>query len=225
MQRLASDLVLLFGFQLRSIRERTTCGLFLAVMLVLAVYGIDVFFTLVQPNLAMAGENKQARHLVHTTALSPANRDKSIPLATITTSVYEAKIHWAIPYIPLSPDELLVQAAPGNRFIVLDMSYRNTSTDREVDMGWITLTTVVQDECGRQYFAEPLAIASLQREYAFPQHEVHYQRMRGKLRPGEVYRTTIIGFEAPASVNNFILIMEDGGTQKHKLHKTSFRVR
>lgn len=222
---MASDFGVLFGFQLRSFRERTTCGLFLAVMLLLIVYGIDVFFTLVQPNMAIAVETKLQRYGTNTTTLSPANRDRSIPLATINSSVYEAKVHWAIPYVPFSPDELLVQAAPGNRFVVLDMSYRNITTNREVDMGWITLTTVIQDECGREYFAEPLAIASLQREYDFPQHEVQYRGMRGKLKPGEVFRTTIIGFEAPATVNNFILIMEDGGTQKHKLHKTSFMVR
>ncbi|MBB1284320.1 hypothetical protein HRH25_08055 [Flavisolibacter sp. BT320] len=225
MQHIASDLVLLFGFQLRSFRERTTCGILLAFVLILWVYFLDVLLMLVQPNAAIAGETIKLRTHTSTTALPTTYHDKSKPLATITTSVYEAKIHWAIPYIPSSPDELLVQAAPGNRFVVLDMSYRNITTDKEADMGWVTLTTVIRDERGREYFSEPLAIASLQREYAFPGHENQYRRMRGKLKPGEVVRTTIIGFEAPASIDNFILYMEDGESQKHTVHEASFRVR
>lgn len=225
MQRIASGFVLLFGFELRSFRERTICGIFLAFGLVLSVYFIDVFFMLFQPNVVIAGETVRQRPITTTTTLATAYRDRSAPLATITTSVYEARMHWAIPYVPFSPDELLLQAAPGNRYIVLDMSYRNITTDKEVDMGWVTLTAVIRDECGREYFSEPLSIASLQREYAFPNHETQYQRMRGTLQPGEEARTTILGFEAPATIDQFILYMEDGDPEKHTVYKANFKVR
>lgn len=225
MQRIASGFVLLFRPEMRSFRERTICGVALAFGLVLLVYFIDVFFTLLQPNVINASETLRQRSVTTTASIPTAYRDKSAPLATITTSVYEAKVHWAIPYVPLSQDELLLQAAPGNRFIILDMSYRNTTTDKEVDMGWVTLTAVIKDECGREYFSEPLSIASLQREYAFPNHETQYRRMRGTLQPGEEARTTILGFEAPAAIDNFILNMEEGDTEKNTVHMASFRVR
>lgn len=225
MQQNAFDHVLLFGFQLRSFRERTTCGIALAFVLVLSVYGINVCMTLLPPNVVIAEEGRQRQAIPYTATLPPAFRDKSSSLATITTPVYEAKIHWAIPYIPMSPDELLVQAAPGNRFVVLDMSYRNLTKEKEVDMGWVTLTAMVKDECGREYFSEPLVIASLQREYDFPHHENQYQRMRGKLKPGEVCRTTILGFEAPAAIANFTLYLEEGDPNKHTVYQAGFRVR
>ncbi|HEV7333909.1 MAG TPA: hypothetical protein VGN63_22940 [Flavisolibacter sp.] len=225
MQKNISVHITLSNFQLKSFWERTVFGIVLAVFFLLMVYSIDVITMHVKSPSHQASNMVHKADVLHSTALVAGIRNKSLPLATITTSVYEANIHWAIPYIPMSPDELLVKAKPGYRFIVLDMSYQNISPNQEVDMGIVTLTTIIQDECGREYYSEPLAIASLQREYSFPHHEEHYQRMRGLLKPGDVFRTTIIGFEAPVAVNNFVITMEDGGANSHKLHKAIFSVK
>lgn len=224
MQRFASEIVGLFGFQMRSLRERTTCGFLMATVLLLGVYSIDLFTTIVNAKILTTRSEQQAAGRQLATPIVPIKHNTLLSLGTVTTSVFEATIHWAIPYKPLSPDELLLEVKQGYRYVVLDMSFRNLSSEKDVDLGMVILTSLVQDECGRVYFAEPLAIASLQRDYPFPQHEEQYKKMRGILKPGESCRTTVIAFEAPEEVNSFILTMEDG-SGSNKVHKTKFTVR
>jgi hypothetical protein len=225
MQQNLTQVVFLLGFQLKSVRERITCGIVLAFVFLLTAYGIDLLTAGIQTQLNEAGPVAAGIERVKTAPLHSRHPVKPAAGGTINTSVYEAKIHWAIPYVPLSPDEMLIKARPGYRFVVLDMSFRNTTRDQEVDMRLALLTATLRDEQDREYFSDALAIASLQREYPFPQHDLSYSKIRGVLKPGEVYRTTIFAFEVPVDRKNFILVMEDGGRKKHQLHRASFSVK
>ncbi len=215
----------LFGFQMRSHRERTTLGIVIATMLLLLFYSIGLLMNTVNENPRIASVEMPAARKAQTKMIESVPEAKMLPLGTIKSSVFDVTIHWAIPYKPVSPDELLLEAKEGHHFVVLDISYRNTSTDQEADLGMVILTTTIKDECGREYYSDPLAIASLQREYPFPQHEAQYRKMRGVLKPGEFCRTTIIAFEAPEAIKSFILSMPDGDSRSTELHETKFTVR
>ncbi|RYZ59180.1 MAG: hypothetical protein EOO14_08725 [Chitinophagaceae bacterium] len=225
MQRNLLVFVSLFGFQMRSQRERTTCGIVMATGLLLVVYNIGLLSNLLTTKSLLASYAVQGAGNEQMKMIQPIAENNTLPLGTIRTSVFDVNIHWAIPYKPISPDELLLETKDGFQYVVLDISYRNISPDQEADLGMVILTTTIKDECGRVYYAEPLAIASLQREYPFPKHEEQYRKMRGVLKPGEYCRTTIIAFEAPVSVKNFILSMADGDSRSTIQHETKFTMR
>src|SRR5688572_3776385 len=108
MQRIASEIVVLFGFQMRSLRERTTCGFLIATVLLLSVYSIDVFTTIVNAKILSTQNERHKGDRQLTTPIVPFQQNTVVSLGAVTTSVLKAIVHWAIPYMPISPDELLL---------------------------------------------------------------------------------------------------------------------
>ena len=132
-------------------------------------------------------------------------------IATIKTPAYEAKIHQAIAFLPKDDGVGLMKVKPGNRFIVLDMSVRNTAKEEEIDMGQILLSSKVTDDKGREYRFNAMAIAAYTLSNPDPAHQAQYNAMWGKMKPGDFYRTTVFGLEAPASTKNFVISMKEDG--------------
>ena len=161
--------------------------------------------------------------LPESTTKRSGQRKKAPALATISTPAYEAKLYWAIPFIPRGSGEGLIEADSGSQFILLDVSIQNTTTDKVIDMGEVLLTAKVRDEEGREYTSDPLIIAAFNLEYPFPGHREQYRSMKGALMPGAVHRTVVFGFEAPASFRNFVLVLEEGdSSQSNTIYEAPF---
>ena len=94
----------------------------------------------------------------------------------------------------------------GHQFVVLDMSVRNTSNE-PIAMGEILLSTKVKDESGKDINLSITAVAAYTYTYPSPIHQQQYNAMWGTLKPGEFYRTTVYGMEAPKETRSFVLSM------------------
>lgn len=156
-------------------------------------------------------------------------RDKATeaaPFATITTPAYVARIYQAIAFVPKNDGMGLMKIKPGHRYVVLDMSVQNTTKEKQVDMGQILLATRVRDEKGREYRMNAMAIAAYTLSNPNPQHQAQYNALWGKLKPGDLYRTTVFGMEVPEGVKKFVISMrEDGDVLKDsKRHEAPFSV-
>jgi hypothetical protein len=145
-------------------------------------------------------------------------------VATITAPAYVAKIHKAIAFVPKNDGIGLMKVKPGHHFVVLDMSVRNTSAKKEVDMGQILLNTKVSDEKGKEYRFSAMAVAAYTLDNPDPQHQAQYNAMWGKLKPGDFYRTVVFGLEVPEGHKNFVLSMgeNDDALKDGKRYEVKF---
>lgn len=145
-------------------------------------------------------------------------------IATITAPAYVAKVHRSIAFVPKNDGMGMMKVKKGHHFVVLDMSVRNTSKKQEVDMGQILLSTKVTDEKGNEYRLNPMAIAAYTLDNPNPQHQVQYNAMWSKLKPGDFYRTTVFGMEVPDGTKNFVLNMKEDGDvfKESKRHTAKF---
>ena len=149
------------------------------------------------------------------TAEAPAP-DDGTAIATITAPAFVSKIHHAIAFVPKNDGGVgMMKLKPGYRYVVLDMSVRNTSKSKEVDMGQILLTAKISDDKGKEYRHNAMAIAAYTLDNPDPHHQAQYNALWGKLKPGDFFRTVVFGIEAPESAKNFVISMkEDGDTFK-----------
>jgi hypothetical protein len=178
--------------------------------------------------LTACSENKQANPAVETQVKSatsepikevkqkseaetPAVPEDGPAMATIAAPEYEAKLYRAVAFLPGHDGAGMIKVKPGNRFIVLDMSVRNTSKSKEVDMGQILLSATVADEKGKEYRFNAMAVAAYTLDNPDPRHQAQYNALWGKLKPGDFYRTTVFGLEVPANAKNFVLSMKENG--------------
>ena len=155
---------------------------------------------------ALAHQQKQAGAAASKLGNKAAGKKIKKSLATIQTADYEVNLHWAIPFTPRSHGEGLVQADSGSHFVLLDLSVKNTSAERAVDVGELLLSAKIRDNNGGEYASDPLVIAAFNLEYPYPNHQAQYQSLKGILQPGESGRTIVLGFEAPAGVKQFSLL-------------------
>jgi hypothetical protein len=225
MQQRFSQFPFLFASRLKSRYYRPIYGVVLAAVLLFTVYSTKEVATFLEPLLSKGSIN-QSKNISQTRSPASQLRKNEAPaLATITTPVYEAKLYWAVPFIPRNAAMGLIQADSGHQFILLDIAVRNITTDKHVDMGTILLTTTVRDEKGREYFSDALVIAAFNLEFPYPQHHTQYSAMKGILPPGASHRTIAFGFEAPADAKHFVLSMENGtNCNVNKLYEASFTI-
>jgi hypothetical protein len=212
-----------FIFRMKSRRQQMTSVVFFYALLLFSVYGASrVVTSLFQTHPNQASQTKINNAQGSKTA-AIRKRKSAATLTSITTATYEAKLYWAIPFVPRQQSVGLIQAEPGNRFVLLDMAVRNTTTNRHVNMGDVLLTAKVRDEQGREYFSNPLVIAAFNLEYPNRHHHALTTAMKGVLAPGAEYRTVIFGFEAPVEMRNFLLQMEEEHSgNEYKLYEAPF---
>lgn len=147
-------------------------------------------------------------------------------LATISTPDYELKIFKALPFIPKNDGASLMKLKQGNRYVVLDLSVHNKGNAKELDMAQVLLSAKLRDKKGRTYPLNAMAVAAFTLDNPDPQHQAQYNALWGKLKPGDVYRTTALGFEVPEEAKEFVLSMnaDDNSLQESKRQEAKFRV-
>jgi hypothetical protein len=208
---------------MKSMRQRTTSVVFFSALLLFTVYCASrVAASLLQTHPHPASQSK-TNNAQWSKPAATRKREAAATLTSITTATYEAKLYWAIPFLPRQQSVGLIEAEPGNRFVLLDIAVRNTTTNKHVDMGAVLSTAKVRDEQGREYLSNPLIIAAFNLEYPNLHHHALTIAMKGVLAPGAEYRTVIFGFEAPVEVRNFSLLMdEEHSCNEYKLYEAPF---
>lgn len=178
--------------------------------------------------LTACGENKKAAPTMETqvksaTTTTPKETTKSEEktettkpedgpaIATLTSPEYVAKVHRAIAFVPKNDGMGMMKVKPGHHYVVLDMSVRNTSKNKDVDMGQVLLSTKVTDEKGKEYRFNAMAIAAYTLDNPDPQHQAQYNAMWSKIKPGEFYRTVVFGLDVPDGAKNFVISMKEDG--------------
>ncbi len=158
-----------------------------------------------------------------TTATPP---EDGAAIATINAPDYVVVVHKAIAFIPKDDGAGLMKIKQGHRYVVLDLSVRNTSKNKEVDMGQILLSSKVRDEKGKAYNLNAMAIAAYTLNNPDPHQQAQYNQMWSKIKPGDFYRTIAYGLEVPESAKNFVIsLKEDGDIFKDtKRHEATFSV-
>ena len=187
--------------------------------------------------LSACGDNKKeeatATFKTDSSAVMPAKDSAAAPattaqdgpaIATLTAPSFVAKVHNATAFVPTSTTSIF-KVKPRHRFVVLNMSIRNTS-DKEIDMGQILLMTKVTDDKGKDFPLYPGAISAYEHEHPDPQHQLNYTAMWHKMKPGAFYRTEIFGIEVPEGTKNLTISMntEDDLTKKVPIVKASFTI-
>lgn len=159
-------------------------------------------------------------------ATHQAKEDEATALATITAPDYEIKIYGAFAFSPEGSEQNLLKPDSGNQFVVLDMSVLNTSDNKTVDIGKILVSAKVTDEKGTIYPRSALAVEAFELEYPEEEHKAEYRAMKGRLRPGQYYRTTAYGIEAPDTVKNFVIELAEGpaAPKNNKLLQAKFTI-
>lgn len=159
-------------------------------------------------------------------AAEAAVKKRNRSQATIQAPEYEVNLHWAIPFIPRGQGEGLVQIDSGSQFVLLDLSVKNTTSDRAIDMGQILLGAKIRDAEGREYTSDPLVIAAFNLEYPYPDHQAQYRSLKGILQPGKSGRTVLLGFQAPVTAKQFLLILEGTNDPDNStIYKSAFCLR
>ena len=153
-------------------------------------------------------------------AANPPVEESKIP-GTISFPEYELKIYGAFAFVPENNGSSLISTDSGKQYVVLDIAVENLTSYLDIDMGQILLSAKVTDEQGNLYPRNPLAIQAFQREYPDHTNQKDYKALKQKIRPGRYYRATAYGFEAPTTVKNFFITVDEGD-EYHKLQSTRF---
>lgn len=152
----------------------------------------------------------------------PPVEESAVP-GTISFPEYELKIYGAFAFVPENNEASLISTDSGKHYVVLDLSVENLTSYLSIDIGQILLSAKVTDEKGNLYPRNPLAIQAYQMAFPDQTQKADYKALKGKIRPGKYYRTTAYGFEAPTSVRNFLLTVDEGD-EYHKLQATRFSI-
>lgn len=178
-----------------------------------------LFFAACTNKIEVATPAKKAP-VVKAKLVGPPVEESAVP-GTIHFPEYELKIYGAFAFLPESNSTSLISTDSGKQYVVLDIAVENLSSYQTLDIGQILLSAKVTDDAGNLYPRSPLAIQAFQREYPDQTTQAEYKALKGKIRPEKYYRATVYGFEAPASVKNFQLTV-DNGDEYHKLQSTRF---
>ena len=173
----------------------------------LAAFGI-IYACNKSQTAALSGSHTAREKTTRHPAPEATGKKRNRSQATIQATGYEVNLYWAIPFTPRSHGEGLVEADSGSQFVLLDLSVKNTTSDRALDMGQILLGAKIRDTSGREYTSDPLVIAAFNLEYPYPNHKEQYRSLKGILQPGESGRTVMLGFEAPMDARQFLLSLE-----------------
>lgn len=172
-----------------------------------------------QPDVAVPAKKVLA---IKTKTANPPVQESAVP-GTISFPEYELKIYGAFSFEPENNEASLISVDSGKHYVVLDMAVENLTSYLSIDMGQILLSAKVTDEKGNLYPRSPLAIQAYQLAFPDQTQKADYKALKGKIRPGKYYRTTAYGFEAPVSVRNFLLTVDEGD-EYHKLQSTRFSI-
>jgi hypothetical protein len=192
--------------------------------------------------LTACGDNKKTAPIVETKVKSattsvketvaktettkPLQPEEAPAIAIISAPSYVVKVHRGIAFLPENDNIGIMKPKPGYQFVVLDMSVRNISKSKEVDMGQILLSTKITSEKGKEYRLSPMAIAAYTLNNPDPQHQAQYNAAWSKLNPGDFFRTTVLGMEVPIATKTFVISMkEDGDVLKDsRRHEAKFTI-
>ena len=169
---------------------------------------------------AACGGEKRAEPLQETQIKSADSKEankvaEAIPkpedgpaIAILSSPKYVAKIHKAIAFTPKNDGAGMMKVKQGHRFVVLDMSIKHTGSEL-IEMGQILLSVDVKDEKGARYPLNAMAIAAYSYNFPNPGHQAQYEAMWGTMKPGDFFRTTVYGFEAPNGKSHFTISMKE----------------
>jgi hypothetical protein len=181
------------------------------------ILGCGVLFLALSMLIACQRNRSTSNNATKPTTISKAVRPLSSEadtnaLATIEAPDYEVKIYGAFSFVPDGDSAGLITPDADHKFVVFDVAVQNTSENRVVDMGQILLRARITDGAGQIYPNSPLAVRAFELAYPEPEHQLQYRSMRGKIRPGQYYRTTAFGIEAPLAAKDFAITLEEEGS-------------
>jgi hypothetical protein len=126
-------------------------------------------------------------------------------IGAIETDNYTMKLHSVFAYSPQKSDVMANWTPkPGYRFIYLDVSLRNKST-QPLDGGAVFIALKVTDKNGVEYKKPATALAAYTSDHPEAQNLKEYNALWEKFEPNEFHREIIYAVEVPENVNDFIL--------------------
>jgi hypothetical protein len=126
-------------------------------------------------------------------------------IGAIGTDNYTMKLHSVFAYSPQKSDVMANWTPkPGYRFIYLDVSLRNKST-QPLDGGAVFIALKVTDKNGVEYKKPATALAAYTSDHPEAQNLKEYNALWEKFEPNEFHREIIYAVEVPENVNDFIL--------------------
>src|SRR5688572_9529359 len=104
---------------------------------------------------------------------SPAKAEDGPSIAIITAPRYIVKVHKAIAFVPKDDGAGMMKAKEGHRFVVLDMSAKNTGNE-PIETGQILLSVDIKDDNGNRYPVNAMEIAAYTFNYPNSGHQSQY---------------------------------------------------
>ncbi|RYZ27918.1 MAG: hypothetical protein EOO10_11235 [Chitinophagaceae bacterium] len=126
-------------------------------------------------------------------------------LGSIETGNYVLKLHRAFAYEPKGSEILAgMKPKPGQKFIYLDVSLRNTGTEK-LEGGFLFIALKLTDENGTEYKKPAAALAAYSTDHPEDNNSTEYAALWETFEPAEFHREIIYAVEVPAEKKNFVL--------------------
>ena len=163
--------------------------------------------------ISSCSDNKAAE--IKPLALTKKEPEKSIApvktdgpaLGSIETGNYVLKLHRAFAYEPKGSELLAgMKTKPGQKFIYLDVSLRNTGTEK-LEGGFLFIALKLTDENGSEYKKPAAALAAYSANHPEDTNSAEYAALWESFEPAEFHREIIYAVEVPAEKENFVLHM------------------
>lgn len=164
-------------------------------------------------SISSCSDNKAAE--VKPVVLSKKELEKSIApvktdgpaLGSIETGNYVLKLHRAFAYEPKGSEILAgMKPKPGQKFIYLDVSLRNTGTEK-LEGGFLFIALKLTDENGTEYKKPAAALAAYSTDHPEDDNSTEYAALWESFAPAEFHREIVYAVEVPTEKKNFVLHM------------------
>jgi hypothetical protein len=170
--------------------------------------------------LISCSDNKAAEVKVKSTLKKELSTNKSPvkedgpAVGVIETDIYTMKLHRAFTY-SAKGTELLAGFKPkaGYKFIYLDVSLRNKSTEK-LEGGFLFIALKLTDDKGVEYKKPAAGLAAYTSEHPNESSQAEYNALWEKFEPGEFHREIIYCVEVPIASKTFVLHMPADNKRK-----------
>lgn len=126
-------------------------------------------------------------------------------IGSIETETYVLKLHRAFAYMPKGSEILAgMKPKPGHKFIYLDVSLKNKSTEK-LEGGFLFIALRVTDEKGNEFKKPAAALAAYTSDHPEESNDEEYAALWESFRPNEFHREIVYAVEVPADENKFVL--------------------